>query len=171
MLDLVTYHHRVIWWCVVGSSNTGYGVSWAQRIESETPRCALTPNSGPGAHMPLWFAAADREPGWLCAHYSSRGKKEWEGSSRLAPQACRLPRPQHCTNESRGSGWVHTGGQGLLPRAKRSQRATRGEAVRRHQQGLLKQICAPAVILQAFVKLDIAVLFSWWTGVSVETCL
>lgn len=47
---------------------------------------------------------------------------EWEGSSRLAPQACRLPRPQHCTNESRGSGWAHTGGQGLLPRAKRSQR-------------------------------------------------
>ena len=47
---------------------------------------------------------------------------EWEGSSRLAPQACRLPRPQHCTNESRGSGWAHMGGQGLLPRAKRSQR-------------------------------------------------
>lgn len=49
-------------------------------------------------------------------------EREWEGSRRLAPQACRLPRPQHSTNESKGSGWAHTGGQGLLPRAKRSQR-------------------------------------------------
>lgn len=26
------------------------------------------------------------------------------------PQACELPRPQCCTNESKGSGWAHTGG-------------------------------------------------------------
>ncbi|KAK9522540.1 hypothetical protein VZT92_018994 [Zoarces viviparus] len=73
--------------------------------------------------------------------------EEWEGSSRLAPQACRLPRPQHCTNESRGSGWAHMGGQGLLPMAKRSQRERPEE--RRHQQGLLEQTCSPADILQA----------------------
>lgn len=153
-------------WCVVGSSSSGRGVPWARRTESETPRCGGTPHSGPGAHMPLWCAAADREPGWLCAHYSSRGEREgeWEGSSRLAPQACRLPRPQHCTNESRGSGWAHTGGQGLLPRAKRSQRKeTWGEEARRHQQGLLQQTCTPAVIVQACVQSDIVVLSWWWT--------
>lgn len=71
---------------------------------------------------------------------------EWEGSSRLAPQACRLPRPQHCTNESRGSGWAHTGGQGLLPRAKRSQRERPKETLRRPQQGLLKRTCSLRVL-------------------------
>lgn len=45
---------------------------------------------------------------------------DWEGSRRLAPQACRLPRPQHNTNESNGNGWAHTGGKGLLCRAERS---------------------------------------------------
>lgn len=47
MLDLVTCYQRVIW-CVVGSSYTGYDIPWAQRIESETPQCALTP------HPQLW---------------------------------------------------------------------------------------------------------------------
>lgn len=75
-------------WCGVGRSNAGYGALWALRIKSETPRCALTtpppPPSGPGAHILLWCAAADREPGWLCAHYSSRGERRRVGGEQQA---------------------------------------------------------------------------------------
>ncbi len=126
------------------------------------PAVALPPTLGqeptcPSGVLLLTGSQAD----YVLITLAEEREGEWEGSSRLAPQACRLPRPQHCTNESRGSGWAHTGGQGLLPRAKRSQREreTRGEEVRRHQQGLLKQTCAPAVILQACVHSDIVVLF------------
>lgn len=64
----------------------------ARRIARETPRCGRTPHSGPRAHMALWCTPADREPGWLCAHYASRGESEWvSGSGREAEGW--LPRP------------------------------------------------------------------------------
>lgn len=146
----MTWDHRVIW-CGVGRSNAGYGALWALRIKSETPRCALTT-----PHPPLLGQVPTYSSGVLLltgsqADYvlitpAEEREGEWEGSSRLAPQACRLPRPQHCTNESRGSGWAHTGGQGLLPRAKRSQRERPKETLRRPQQGLLKRTCSLRVL-------------------------
>lgn len=127
----------------------------ARRIERETPCCGRTPHSGPRAHMALWCTPADREPGWLCAHYASRGESEWvsewewEGSRRLAPQACRLPRPQHSTNESNGNGWAHTGGQGLLCRAKRS----RGKRPEERRWGVTSRVSwSRPVPLQSFCK-------------------
>lgn len=102
---------------------------WAQRTGRITPLVSLiptplslTPTLGQVPTCPsgvLLLTGSQDDYVLITPAVESEG--EWEESSRLAPQACRLPRPQHCTNESKGSGWAHTGGQGLLPRAKRSQ--------------------------------------------------
>lgn len=71
-----------------------------------------------------------------------RGCTKWEGSRRLTPQACELSRPQHRANESEGSGWAHTGGQGLLPVPKRSQRKNPEDKRREgDQEGRLQSFC------------------------------
>lgn len=153
MLDLVTWVLRVIW-CVVGNSYTGYGVARVRRIESVTPCCVLSPPQlwARSPHGPLVYCCWQGARLIMCSLLQLRREGEREGSSGPAPQTCRLPRPQHSTNESKGSGWVHTGGQGLLPRAKEPEKQTWGEEARRHQQGLLQQACTPAVFLQACVK-------------------
>lgn len=70
--------------------------------------------------MPLCCAAADREPGWLCAHYSSGGgererEREGEGERERGGAAGWLPRPA-------GSPGPHT----ALMRAGRADGRTRG---------------------------------------------
>lgn len=109
-----------MWWeaLAAGAVYPGHG---GQKVKH--PAVALPPTLGqeptcPSGVLLLTGSQAD----YVLITPAEEREGEWEGSSRLAPQACRLPRPQHCTNESRGSGWAHTGGQGLLPRAKRSQR-------------------------------------------------
>lgn len=85
---------------------------------SLTPTLGQVPTCPSGVLLLTWS-----QDDYVLITPAEEREGEWEESSRLAPRACRLPRPQHCTNESRGSGWAHTGGQGLLPRAKGSQGA------------------------------------------------
>lgn len=103
----------------------------------------------------------------MCSLLQLRRKK---GSGREAagslPRPAGSPGPQHCANESRGSGWAHTGGQGLLLRAKRSQEK---RPRRRQQQGITRLNSSPAAerafnltLLHFFVKMD--------SQGAVETC-
>lgn len=173
MLDPVTCYQRVIW-CVMGSSYTGFGIPWAQRIECKASHCALTP-------PPLW-AKSPHAPLVCCCWQGARlimcsllqpkraREGEWEGSSRLPPQACRLPRPQHYTNESRGSGWAHTRGQGLLPRAKRSQRERDPR-----KGGEETPAETPEADLYSCSHLNLTLFCFYdvpgWVGISADTCL
>lgn len=88
-------------------------------------------------HPPLW-AKSPHAPLVCCCWQGARlimcsllqpkrerervREREWEGNSRLPPQACRLPRPQHHTNESRGSGWHTLGARDYCPGPERRQR-------------------------------------------------
>lgn len=64
-------------------------VTWTQKDRNWNTLLWPYPLSGPGAHMALVCTAADREPGWLCAHYSS-----WREDARSGREAAGwLPRP------------------------------------------------------------------------------
>lgn len=60
-----------------------------RRIETETPCCDLTPSLVQEPRIVLMCTTADREPGWLCAHYSG-----WREDARSGREAAGwLPRP------------------------------------------------------------------------------
>ncbi len=138
--------------------------SCARKIESKLPAVALPPTLGqeptcPSGVLLLTGSQAD----YVLITPAEEREGEWEGSSRLPPQAWRLPRPQHCTNESRGSGWAHMGGQGLLPRAKRSQRKRPEE---RRQGDTSRDSCSKPGLLPSFCMhvLNLTLLFCFDDG-------
>lgn len=64
-------------------------VTWTQKDRKWNTLLWPSPLPGPGAHIALVCTTADREPGWLCAHYSG-----WREDARSGRQVAGwLPRP------------------------------------------------------------------------------
>lgn len=105
-------------------------------------------------------------------------RREWNsgrGAAGWLPRPAGSPGPNTALMRAGGADGPHMGGQGLLPRAKRSQRERERPEERRHQQGLLEQTWSPNIILQACVESDNVVFCFYdglsWFGISVWICL